>query len=220
MVAWYSMPYPFEHDAGMIHPSCEPFTLPQQTSEELNLPAQLEAVPEDGLVLDIGSGMGLALAALIRTKRPDLHVISLDPGFRKVTSRNRIAHHLHWTVQNFEHVDKVTLLDNDDWQKSVVAGYGESLPLADESVDMVVSYDGIPAHSRSEAIEFDEIVRVLKVGGVALTGPMQEATSIGWHWLASNAADAGTIASFEPSYRRVSGPDGHPVDYHFTTLRK
>jgi ubiquinone/menaquinone biosynthesis C-methylase UbiE len=103
-----------------------------------------EAAPEGGTVLDIGTGPGVLLAELARL-RPDLQLTGIDLSSDMITaaSRNLAPHGARATA----HVGDVT-----------------HLPLADQSVDLIVSSFSL-YHWDNPQAAVPELARVLRPGG-------------------------------------------------------
>jgi len=74
------------------------------------------------------------------------------------------------TIVNLDLLEAFT--DSNKTTRNAVIGSAHQMPFASESVDVVLSTFGVPTHAHSsEIVEgfYNEMLRVLKVGGVALT---------------------------------------------------
>jgi ubiquinone/menaquinone biosynthesis C-methylase UbiE len=100
-------------------------------------------VPDGGRVLDVGTGHG-RLVSEIATRRPGLEVIGLDPSADMLSRARR----------------RTAALEN----ARVLLAPAESIPLEDESVDVVVS--SLSSHHWADAgAALQEQQRVLRPGG-------------------------------------------------------
>jgi SAM-dependent methyltransferase len=171
---------------------------PIEASSQLQIPEHLPDVPENGTVVDLGAGIGNTLASAIFIARPDLTVISVDAGYI-------VDEEEDYDIEAREFIlgcytpDKRALLEADNtWLSRRLAGYAERVPLEDATADLVVSYAAVPGYSPDLEVAFDEIVRILKVGGVALNGPMGPYTLEKWGELAEARIRSGAASSLKP----------------------
>lgn len=103
----------------------------------------IEEVPENGRLLDVGSGGGYTLR-YIGSNRPDLHLVGLDLSFPQVRRlKNR--------SEDF------------DARTSAVQGNGMSLPFPDESFESLICIATLK-HFPDQTRALEEFARVLKPG--------------------------------------------------------
>jgi SAM-dependent methyltransferase len=130
------------------------------------------SLPQEGMVLDIGSGNAALLERQGMNANPDLVIVALDPFLHDAYYRKE-----HMT-EDFGLTDLVS-----PEEVPSVAGVSQELPFKDESFNMVVSHAAVPTYlplypknesEESFRLTFSEINRVLKPGGVAAMGPMEE----------------------------------------------
>lgn len=126
-------------------------------------PFSIAPIPEGAVVLDIGSGAGMDSLIASRIVGPNGKVVGIDMTSAMVERARDNARQMDARNVRFEQ------------------GYAESLPFADESVDVVIS-NGVINLCPSKTEVYDEIYRVLKPGGriqiadVLLTDPVPTAS--------------------------------------------
>ena len=103
-----------------------------------------QAAPEGGAVLDVGTGPGVLLSELARL-RPDLQLTGIDLSSDMITAAKRNL---------TPHATRATALVGDVTQ----------LPLADRSVDLIVSSFSLHHWDNPQAA-IPELARVLRPGG-------------------------------------------------------
>jgi SAM-dependent methyltransferase len=111
-------------------------------------------VPENGKVLDVGSGLG-ALENLFKEKRPDVEFVSINPGLKDSEIRQR----------------------TDVNKNRAVAAFNPELPFESGTFDLVI--DSFASLFYCSFLSSDkqfrmvnELVRVARGGGVVFTGPI------------------------------------------------
>lgn len=195
-------------------------SVPQIAAQQLQLAAHLEALPENGLVVDVGAGIGLSLESVIHTLRPDLNIIATDPGFSLDRSPESLGADLDETIDYFDSEEQKVLRESLSWRDKLVAGWAEELPLGNSTVDMVVSYATAPEYTVDDRIVFGETVRVLKVGGIALNGPVRSHIFPYWDKVLQEFAQSGEISHYAVRASTIAVHTGNSVDTHFTEVIK
>lgn len=148
---------------GPLEPGGEALNIPETESAELSLKSdrglanyehylRLETNDLAGKkILDLGSGPASGFATELEQQVPGARVISLDYQFE-------------------------TPVDNDPQPPiEKIRGLFTKLPIADQSMDMIVSVGSMPLylHNQAELEQaFKEVVRVLRKGGSARLGPV------------------------------------------------
>lgn len=149
---------------------------PHEAAAQLNLMKHLEAVPLNGNVIDIGAGIGNSMEALLYIHRPDLRVISIDPGYVMQDGTGE-AEAREEVIAYFKESDQEVLRSTNAWYANRFGVYAYELPFEDSSADLVLSYAAVPEYSSSREQSLGDIheaLRVLKTGGTLLNGPMGE----------------------------------------------
>src|SRR5262249_25337227 len=144
-------------------------SLASTATEHLNLTAHLAEVPAHGSFVDVGSGPGCGLGAVAYLTRPDLKVISIDPGFGLPTTAQKMLEGRRRDMMEqgeFDEAELATLEATDAWYADQRAGYAEELPIDSGSIDLMASYAAIPEHSADASKALRECLRTLKVGGL------------------------------------------------------
>jgi len=121
----------------------ETFVLNETTVEHLHRYGIVMPYVENKIVLDIASGEGYG-SKLISTRAQKVTGVDIDPA----------------TVQNA--IDKYQAPN-----LTFLQGSADKIPVADSSVDVVVSFETIEHHDKHEEM-MKEIKRVLKPGGVMI----------------------------------------------------
>lgn len=195
------------------------FSSPDIAAAQLQLDYNLKQVPENGLVVDLGAGTGLSLAASINVRRPDIKVINIDPGY-KLIGRGMVdvEADVQQVIGDLGQRGEALNADQ-NWRRNRVAAYCEELPLASEIADMTISYAAVPEYA-SHGAALQEMVRVLKFGGVALNGPIA-----GWSiksWMDCIAAYSKQHRSIDFGQRSemMTLTDGDQAEVHFTSIVK
>lgn len=112
-------------------------------------------------ILDLGSGLGERFAK--SASRHGINIVSLNPEYKQQSARKTA---------------KTGLLPRlficPDWKKELVSGISQKLPFQDKSFDQVFCLYSIPGYLYFEDFEpsFNEIIRVLKDGGIARIFPI------------------------------------------------
>lgn len=131
----------------------------------------LDFLPRDGLVLDLGSGMG-KLSKDLRRTRPDLTVVSLNPAlseekFARKQKRFELGSG-NWVKDIFERKE----IDAGKRTSSSTSAMNPRLPFKDASFDVVLDSMSSVYYARRPSVMSDEIIRVLKFGSNAMVGPL------------------------------------------------
>lgn len=131
----------------------------------------LRFLPKDALALDLGSGMG-KLARELKTKRPDLTIVSLNPAlaeekFAKKQKRYELGSG-NWVRDIFER-------KSIDAKKRILpsaSAINPRLPFKDASFDVVFDSMSSVYYTHVPSVMSSEIIRVLKPGADAAVGPL------------------------------------------------
>jgi len=194
-------------------------SVPTKSAEELRLDEHLPTIPINGTVVDVGAGVGLSLAASIHVRRPDLKIISVDPGFSWM-GEEEFASATQEVLGHFEPEQQAMLEADKAWQQTRIEGTGEEIPLEDERADLVVSYAATPEYSYDTELTLEECLRVLKLGGLALHGPMHDWAFRGWDNAIKETVEQGRVSSYISRLETIANAMHTPVDAYFTLLRK
>jgi len=194
-------------------------SFPEKAAEELRLDTHLQRVPQGGIVADIGAGIGLSLEAAIHVRRPDIRTVAIDPGFSLDMNPLLFRDNLEITVDRFSSPRRAILQNSPDWYTRCLAGYAEQLPIRSDSVDMVVSYATIPEYTHAD-LSLDESLRILKVGGLAVFGPMEEITHDRWEALISAANARGQLTSYDSWNQEFEVMSGDMIDAWYSSFHK
>jgi SAM-dependent methyltransferase len=170
----------------------------EQLSNYLNLTSEeIDRIPEDGKVLEIGSGVYRNFASELSSIRPDLKVISLDPtlGIKKDDFLSVVKRDSQGKIESIYYTNKIINKDEDyflngkaeNTQKVreerikheglAVAALAPNLPFKNESFDLIVDTfgPGLYLHDLGE-IEFNKYLKsvfeLLKPGGEARIFPV------------------------------------------------
>ncbi len=136
---------------------------PDITMEHLGL----EELPREGVVLNIGIGVGLTLEEYAKQTSPDLQIISFDFNLTDPYER-----------EGWLDVQKEKGLSN-----HLVAGLAQELPFASDSFDLIVSHAAVPVYLGPEFLDEPEkhlrafysgIWRILKKGAEFRAAPILE----------------------------------------------
>lgn len=116
-------------------------------------------LPQDGVLLDIGTGHGYSLLELARRLRPaQIHAVDPDPDFASRCAATRAACPVGVQIHQ---------------------AHAERLPLADASVDLVLCHQTLH-HIVDQAAALAEMRRVLKPGGRLLLAESTRAYIHSW----------------------------------------
>lgn len=192
---------------------------PKEAAQQMKLAERLSSVPECGSVVDVGAGINLTLAAFIGVRRPDVKVMSIDPGYSGQFSERYSTDELDIMIDTFEPCQQLWLRNSHEWRDTMIAGAAEHLPFADESVDMVVSYAVIPEHVWDTSAAVAEAMRILKVGSVAVFGPIRALYSEVWDEALNEDLAAG-LTTQRQDHHEVISPWGEDTEVIFSTLIK
>jgi SAM-dependent methyltransferase len=173
----------------------------------LDLETHLPNVPQGGTFVDVGSGPGCGLGAVAHLARPDLRIISVDPGFGLAgTTAETLAkaRQLMLDYSGFDEDELARLLNTDAWYADRRSDYAEELAsLESESVDLMGSFAAIPEHARDPTEALQACLRTLKAGGLAIHGPMYRETFGQWDGLVRQAVAEGTATAYEPGHTEM-----------------
>ena len=194
-------------------------SIPTKSAEELQLDAHLPSVPQEGTVVDVGAGIGLSLGASVYIRRPDLKIKSVDPGFAWL-SEAELESATEDVIAFLEPDQQASLRADKEWQRVRLEGIGENLPLDDASADLVVSYSAAPEYSYDYELTFQECLRVLKLGGLALHGPMHDWVFDEWDKIIKRASAERKVSSYISRLEVIGNADNDPVSTYFTSFRR
>lgn len=192
---------------------------PTLSSALLKLPEHLPNVPQNGTVVDLGAGIAHSMASAIYVTRPDITVLSVDAGYALDEEEENVAIMRENILGCYPPAQRAFLESNDSWLDSRIASYAEDLPLESEIADLVVSYAAIPEYSEQPELAFDEMIRILKVGGIALNGPVTHPMCETWGKLIESKFAEGVVSSISQREERVSVNEYTHNDM-FTVIRK
>ncbi len=193
---------------------------PEVAMRQLGIDDLLDSVPGNGLVVDIGAGIGLSLSAAIHVRRPDINVLNVDYGFRLGRSNWRLDEAIKETVGRFDEADCKLLQSSDRWYKHLISGYAERIPLKSGVASLVVSYACVPEYTLDHAAALQESVRVLRPGGLAVFGPMQHRSFSPWQEAVASAMNCGHLSDHSSRTEVVPTAYGGQVEASFVSLRK
>ena len=202
-----------------LHVSWGTSSYPPKGAGELQLDTYLPSVPQSGLVVDVGAGVALSLAAAIHVARPDVTILAVDPGFRELPAEE-FDDILDDTIECFDATKQSMLRASTVWRDRLLVGSAEALPIDSSSVDLMVSYAAVPEYAMNLEQVLSECARVLKVGATALHGPMRDGTFANWGRVLEAAKEAGTITDFSSRSGPVRTPRGYTLNSHFTVINK
>jgi len=188
-------------DDGNTPPTWGAWTPPEMIAERLGIGRYLIDVPLGGTAIDLGAGIGMPLSAYIYARRPDLHIVPIDPGYALpgVTADLELARHK--VLESFDDETRARLETDDAWHRNALGAYAEKLPFDDSSVDLIVSHAAMPDYATDPSLVAEEYVRVLRLAGVALNGPMHDWAFEPWVDLLNTALLEGRISAFQHEER-------------------
>lgn len=187
---------------------------PEVAAEHLQLDLHLDWVPENGVVYDIGSGSACPLGAAIFLRRPDITVVNVDPGYR-IEPPCAIDE----SIVYYSGTLRQKLHRNDSWHTNRLANFADEISAPSESADMIVSYAALPEHVVPIDAAAKEMLRLLKVGGVALLGPMNEWVGPEWEETLEIPEVAAKIDQHSFETREVTFPHrDEPFTVSFSTV--
>jgi hypothetical protein len=111
------------------------YSAPPVAAEVLQLSKYLGRLSEGGVVLDVGAGSAQSLAAAVFAERPDLTIVSVDPGFELWDVERTLARDRNHAISYFPPAKQEQLRGTDAWYANMLSGYAEDLPVYDASVD-------------------------------------------------------------------------------------
>jgi SAM-dependent methyltransferase len=190
---------------------------PEIAAHQLKLDEHLAALPTEGIVFDIGAGIALSLAAAIHVRRSDLKIISVDPGFGFM-SESELQRGLDLTIGHFSPEQQLVLRGSQTWHRDRVATIAEDLTLDSNTADLVVSYAAIPEYTIDSAEAALEILRVLKIGGVAVNGPTREESFWYWDQILNELLAGGQIKEYQNRVEALEGANGDSLEAYFTSF--
>jgi SAM-dependent methyltransferase len=150
--------------------------------------SQLSGQLGGGRVLDLGAGTGIASYALARA---GAHVYALEPDPSPVVGRGALE---RLTVEGVEILD----------------GVGESIPLADESVDAVYCRQ-VLHHIQDLEVVAREIRRVLRPGGVFLACREH---------VVNSPEDLETFLAGHQVHQLAGGEGAYPLEEYLDAMRR
>lgn len=109
---------------------------------------------------------------ILRYLRPDMRLLDLGAGAGILPQMNFREH-----AREVIGIDMDPRVTSNPYLHRGIIGQGESIPLDDESVDMVVS-DNVLEHLAEPVVVFSEIRRVLRPGGIFLAKTPNK-----WHYM-------------------------------------
>lgn len=197
-------------------------SIPSKVAEQLKLNAHLAKVPQDGLVVDVGAGVGFGMAAFIYLTRPDITVVSVDPGYVEDPNTPELVEGREIIINNGceDERQRELLRSTDAWYSDMRHGFAEDLPIDSTSVDLLVSYAAIPEYAESPEQSLKECVRVLKLGTTALHGPMYEPSFEIWEALLGKAKQDGEVKEFRSEQQDIQVGSNNLQGVYFTALQK
>ena len=197
------------------------YSTPAISADQLRLDEELPHVPHNGDVVDVGAGAALSLAASIFSRRPDLHITSVDPGYELIAEDpDEFAAGVDDTIEYFDDDRRAILLGSQAWRETLVPGMGEALPLPDASADLVVSYAAVPYYSHDHEAVLAETLRVLRIGGLAIHGPMEEDDFATWDGAIRQSLTAGQITDYSSRTETIRTAYGYDEEAYFTRIVK
>ncbi len=197
------------------------YSVPAISADQLRLDDELPHVPPNGHVVDVGAGAALTIAASIFSLRPDLRITAVDPGYALIDEdTEEFEAAVDTTIECFDDDKQATLRGSKAWRDTLLPGIGEAQPLPDESADLVVSYAAVPYYSRDKEAVLGETLRVLRLGGLAIHGPMEEDDFAEWDAAIRQALTAGQITDYSSRAETVTTPYGYLEDAYFTRFVK
>jgi SAM-dependent methyltransferase len=208
--------YPF--GASAVPETWGSVSFPPKSAAELELDDHLQRVPANGVVMDVGAGPGLSLGAAIQLKRPDLTVVAIDSGFMFGNDEETEQYRAH-TIDAFSDEQQLKLAASNNWRNKRVAGVAEQLPVRSGVADLVVSYAAVPEYTFAEP-SLEETIRVLKVGGLAVNGPMTEWGFKPWDHVVQEALGQAQIAGYSIRQQIIWGSGEQVVDAYFSSFVK
>ena|SRR3989344_2342030 len=115
-------------------------------------------------ILDVGSGTR-KFAKEVKESGINAEVISLDPVYLSQELQEEKMRHEGGPINKLKEFIRAT--DIPDVKEKTVAGVGEKMPFKDETFDLILADNSLPAYGNKEQIDefFTEAFRVLKKGG-------------------------------------------------------
>lgn len=193
-----------------------------KATEQLDLKTHLAGVPEGGTFVDVGSGAGCGLGAVAYLARPDIEIISVDPGFGlpETDEEELVAgRELMLRCGGFDEDELARLQETDAWYAERRTGCAEDLPLDSESVDLMASYAAVPEYSDNTDGVLYECLRTLKAGGLAVHGPIHDSTLDYWQRLIEKEAENGAVSIYRSNLQTIE-VGMNSLDVNFTLLTK
>lgn len=196
------------------------YSLPTKAAEQLGVEEHLGNVPQGGTAVDVGAGIGMGLGAFIYLRRPDIRTIAIDPGYvagvRDITDESLGE----TTVRHFAPAEQTLLRNSNAWRNDMRPGSGENIPLESASTDLLVAYAAVPEYADDLEIVLEENIRVLKLGSVALHGPMHDFVFEEWNGLLQAAVTSGDITGYTHVCKPVETSYRGQVESYFTQFTK
>lgn len=188
----------------------------EASAEHLGLDDHLDWVPKNGTVMDLGAGISCSLGAAIHIRRPDISIINVDPGFAYSAPTE-----LDVNYDDYSGTSRRKLKKSTAWHDNRAADMAEELTAEDASVDMIVSYASIPLYAQDDKLALKQMLRVLKVGGIALLGPISDEAVFSWIDAFKDPEIAEQIDQHDLVSRDIDIPHlGYPVHASFSTIYK
>lgn len=209
----------FSYRPANTHMTWGTASVPEVARNILNVDENLNIVPENGTVVDLGAGIGLTLASLIKILRPDISTISLDLGYGRLQNRKDVESDLLITIEQYEPCQQIALKWQPSWYQKRISALMEKIPLEDNCADLVISYAAMPIYSRNPVLALSEATRIMKPGKTGVFGPMPEYEFEDWSENLDVARDNGIIQSWHYQKAEVPTPNGSHESYT-TTIDK
>jgi SAM-dependent methyltransferase len=190
---------------------------PSQLAAQFELTKHLRSVPEHGLVIDNGSGPGFSVGAAIKVIRPDLIVVGVDYGFAVKQNPRDAEIFIEEVIERSKSQHRSWLKADPSWHTYAVAGRAEELPVKTGAADLVTSYAAIPEYAEDMDASLAESIRILKLGGIGLFGPMYYSTYLFWEDAIRDNPD---VTSYEKRVTEIKLQSGYLADVYFTAIKK
>ena len=192
----------------------------EMVAERLDIDRHLLVVPIGGTVVDLGAGVAMSLCAHLYAQRPDLRIIPVDPGYDLPGVEHDLEVVRTEALKSFDDEARARLKASDAWYKESLAAYGEELPLGDLSTDLIASHAAMPDYATDPELVVQECVRILKMGGVAVNGPIHDWAFGPWLDLLELKKANGEISELQHSKRELPTHGEWKATGFFTYIKK